>query len=136
MRVGRESLEGFLEEVLDGLQNVGEEWRRPVTSTEKLCSLCHCDRASLSKPCLAELKCRWGQGDLWELQCGNGGLLGCGLLGDASLLVFYSSTSPVCLQTPMLPVPAPAGRPQLSPNPGPPHSKHSRALLPLNAVMP
>lgn len=25
MTVGRESLEGFLEEVLDGLQNVGEE---------------------------------------------------------------------------------------------------------------
>lgn len=52
--MGSESLEGFLAEVPGGLQNVGEERRRPGTSAENLCSLCHCDRAGLSKPCLAE----------------------------------------------------------------------------------
>lgn len=54
MTVGRESLEGFLEKVLGGLQNVGEEWRRPGTSEGNLCHLCHRDRAGLSKPCSAE----------------------------------------------------------------------------------
>lgn len=37
--MGRESLEGFLEEVLHGLQNVGEDWRRPAASAENLCGL-------------------------------------------------------------------------------------------------
>lgn len=72
MTLGRESLEGFLEEVLDGLQNAGEEWKRPGTSVENLCSLCPCDRASLSKPCLAQgaevqLGAGWPMGAaVWE----------------------------------------------------------------------
>lgn len=32
MTVWRESPEGFLEEVLGGLQSVGEDWRAPGTS--------------------------------------------------------------------------------------------------------
>jgi hypothetical protein len=52
--VVRESLEGFLEEALGGLQNVGEDWRRPGTLAADLCSRCHCDRAGLSKPRLTE----------------------------------------------------------------------------------